>query len=64
MCDFPVEKHCFADHVRTITESLVGYKMTLTHEKNKPFYNEIYNYTQKDKNIYLQKIVCKLIGND
>jgi hypothetical protein len=27
--------------------------MSITHELNKPFANEIYNYTQKDKNVYL-----------
>jgi len=49
----PVERHAFADKLRLITEQLTGYYMTMTHEPNKPFYNPVYNYTQDDKNVYL-----------
>lgn len=49
----PVERHAFADKLRLITEELTGHQMTMTHEPNKPFYNPVYNYTQDDKNVYL-----------
>ena len=48
-----VERHAFADNVKKITEQLVGHPMSVTHELNKPFANEVYNYTQEDKNVYL-----------
>lgn len=32
---------------------LTGHKMGMTHAAGQPFYNEVYNYTQDDKNIFL-----------
>tara|TARA_R110000868_G_scaffold115997_1_gene309333 strand:+ start:915 stop:1544 length:630 start_codon:yes stop_codon:yes gene_type:complete len=49
----PVERHAFADKLRLIAEELTGYEMKMTHEANKPFYNAVYNFTQDDKNVYL-----------
>ena len=49
----PVERHAFADKLRLITEELTGYEMKMTHEPNKPFHNPVYNFTQDDKNVYL-----------
>jgi hypothetical protein len=49
----PVERHAFADKVRDVTELMVGYKMSLTHPSGYPFYNDVYNYTQDGKNVYL-----------
>lgn len=48
-----VERCALADNLRLITEIITGVKMTLTHKKGQPFYNEVYNYTQEQKNIYL-----------
>jgi hypothetical protein len=65
-----VQKHAFADKVREIIELLTGEKMTRVYEKNKPFFNEVYSYTQEQKNIYLSawnKTIgecLQLIGTD
>ena len=48
-----VERCALADNLRLITEIITWVKMTLTHKKGQPFYNEVYNYTQEQKNIYL-----------
>jgi energy-coupling factor transporter ATP-binding protein EcfA2 len=48
-----VERHALADNLRLITEIITGVKMTLTHKKGEPFCNEVYNYTQDQKNIFL-----------
>ena len=56
-----VERHAFADKVRDITELLTGYKMKLMHKAGDPFANNVYNYTQEDKNVYLP-IWDKTIG--
>ena len=65
-----VERHAFADNVRETTQLITGYPLTRTHEKNEPFVNEVYNYTQEDKNVFLDKFgytigeSLQLIGTD
>jgi hypothetical protein len=49
----PVQQHAFADKLKETVQLITGYKMQMTHESGKPFYNPIYNYTQNDKNIYI-----------
>lgn len=49
----PVQQHAFADKLKETVQLITGYKMSMTHESGKPFYNPIYNYTQDDKNIYI-----------
>ena len=56
-----VERHAFADKVRDITELLTGYKMKLINKAGEPFINNVYNYTQEDKNVFLP-IWNKTIG--
>lgn len=45
------ERHAFADKVREIVELLTGKKMAC--DINLPFINEVYNYTQDEKNLFL-----------
>lgn len=56
-----VERHALADKLRLITEILSGIRMSITHEANKPFCNEIRNYTQGQKNIVIKQF-NKTIG--
>ena len=56
-----VERHALADKLRLITEIVSGVRMTTTHEVNKPFCNEIRNYTQDQKNIVIKQF-NKTIG--
>lgn len=49
----PVQQHAFADKLKETVQLITGYKMKKTHESGKPFYNSIYNYTQEDKNVYI-----------
>lgn len=50
----PVERHAFADKLRETCETLTGYVRVKTHEAGQPFQNAVYNYTQEDKNVYLE----------
>ena len=65
-----VERHALADKLRLITEIVSGVKMTTTHEINKPFCNEIRNYTQDQKNIVIKQFnktigeTLQLVGTD
>ena len=65
-----VERHALADKLRLITEIVSGVKMTTTHETNKPFCNEIRNYTQDQKNIVIKQFdktigeTLQLVGTD
>lgn len=65
-----VERHALADKLRLITEIISGTPMTTTHEINKPFCNEIRNYTQDQKNIVIKKFnktigeTLQLVGTD
>lgn len=65
-----VERHALADKLRLITEIISGIRMTTTHEANKPFCNEIRNYTQDQKNIVIKKFgktigeILQLVGTD
>jgi hypothetical protein len=65
-----VERHALADKLRLITEIVSGVRMTKTHEVNKPFCNEIFNYTQDQKNIIIKKFnktigeTLQLVGTD
>jgi hypothetical protein len=65
-----VERHALADKLRLITEIVSGVRMTTTHEVNKPFCNEIRNYTQDQKNIVIKKFdktigeTLQLVGTD
>jgi len=56
-----VERHALADKLRLITEIVSGINMTTTHEVNKPFCNNIRNYTQDQKNIVIKQF-NKTIG--
>jgi len=56
-----VERHALADKLRLITEIISGVRMITTHEVNKPFCNEIKNYSQDQKNIFI-KHFNKTIG--
>jgi len=64
------ERHAFADKIREITELMFGVKMQETHKAGEPFYNQVMNYTQSDKNIMLpgwDKTIgecLQLIGTD
>ena len=65
-----VERHALADKLRLITEIVSGVRMTTTHEINKPFCNEIRNYTQDQKNIVIKQFnktigeTLQLVGTD
>ena len=65
-----VERHALADKLRLITEIVSGVRMTTTHEVNKPFCNEIRNYTQDQKNIFIKQFnktigeILQLVGTD
>ena len=65
-----VERHALADKLRLITEIVSGVRMTTTHEVNKPFCNEIRNYTQDQKNIIIKQFnktigeTLQLVGTD
>jgi len=65
-----VERHAMADKLRLITETITGVKMTITHEKGQPFCNEIRNYTQEQKNIFLPQYnktvgeILQLLGTE
>jgi len=65
-----VERHALADKLRLITEIISGIRMTTTHEANKPFCNEIRNYTQDQKNIVIKQFdktigeTLQLVGTD
>jgi nucleoside-triphosphatase THEP1 len=65
-----VERHALADKLRIITEIVSGIRMTTTHEVNKPFCNEIRNYTQDQKNILIKQFnktigeTLQLVGTD
>jgi len=65
-----VERHALADKLRLITEIVSGIRMTTTHEVNKPFCNEIRNYTQDQKNLVIKQFnktigkTLQLIGTD
>lgn len=65
-----VERHALADKLRLITEIVSGVKMSTTHEINKPFCNEIRNYTQDQKNIVIKQFnktigeTLQLVGTD
>jgi hypothetical protein len=65
-----VERHALADKLRLITEIVSGVRMTTTHEVNKPFCNEIRNYTQDQKNIVIKQFnktigeTLQLVGTD
>ena len=39
--------------MRENVELLTGYQLKKTHDAGDPFFNAVYNYTQKDKNVYL-----------
>lgn len=49
----PVQRHAFADKLRETCELLTGYIRVETHKAGEPFYNSVLNYTQQDKNVYL-----------
>lgn len=49
----PCQRHAFGDKVKETIELLTGYDMKEFCPNNNPFYNEIYNYTQEDKNVFL-----------
>jgi hypothetical protein len=65
-----VERHALSDKLRLITEIVSGIRMTTTHEANKPFCNEIRNYTQDQKNIVIKQFdktigeTLQLVGTD
>jgi len=65
-----VERHALADKLRLITEIVSGVKMSTTHKINKPFCNEIRNYTQDQKNIVIKQFnktigeTLQLVGTD
>jgi len=65
-----VERYALADKLRLITEIISGIRMTTTHEVNKPFCNEIRNYTQDQKNIVIKQFnktigeTLQLVGTD
>ena len=65
-----VERHALADKLRLITEIVSGVRMITTHEINKPFCNEIRNYTQDQKNIVIKQFnktigeTLQLVGTD
>jgi len=65
-----VERYALADKLRLITEIISGIRMTTTHEVNKPFCNEIRNYTQDQKNIVIKEFnktigeTLQLVGTD
>jgi hypothetical protein len=65
-----VERHALADKLRLITEIVSGVRMSTTHEINKPFCNEIRNYTQEQKNIVIKQFnktigeTLQLVGTD
>jgi hypothetical protein len=65
-----VERHALADKLRLITEIISGIPMTTTHKINKPFCNEIRNYTQEQKNIIIKQFnktigeTLQLVGTD
>jgi dephospho-CoA kinase len=65
-----VERHAMADNLRLITEIITGVDMCITHEYGKPFINQIHNYTQEQKNIFLPKFnktigeTLQLVGTD
>jgi hypothetical protein len=65
-----VERHALADKLRLITEIVSGVRMSTTHEINKPFCNEILNYTQEQKNIVIKQFnktigeTLQLVGTD
>jgi hypothetical protein len=65
-----VERHALADKLRLITEIVSGVRMSITHEVNKPFCNEIRNYTQDQKNIVIKQFnktigeTLQLVGTD
>ena len=65
-----VERHALADKLRLITEIISGVRMSTTHEINKPFCNEIHNYTQNQKNIVIKQFnktigeTLQLVGTD
>ena len=65
-----VERHALADKLRLITEIVSGIKMSTTHKINKPFCNEIRNYTQDQKNIVIKQLnktigeTLQLVGTD
>jgi len=65
-----VERHALADKLRLITEIVSGVKMSTTHKINKPFCNEICNYTQDQKNIVIKQFnktigeTLQLVGTD
>lgn len=65
-----VERHALADKLRLITEIVSGIKMSTTHKINKPFCNEIRNYTQDQKNIVIKQFnktigeTLQLVGTD
>lgn len=65
-----VERHALADKLRLITEIVSGIRMSITHEVNKPFCNEIRNYTQDQKNIVIKQFnktigeTLQLVGTD
>lgn len=65
-----VEKHALADKLRLITEIVSGVRMITTHEVNKPFCNEIRNYSQDQKNIVIKQFnktigeTLQLVGTD
>jgi hypothetical protein len=52
-CKVACERHAWADKVRDVTEILTGYLMPITHPAGAPFFNEVKNYTQEDKEHYL-----------
>jgi hypothetical protein len=65
-----VERHALADKLRLIIETVSGIRMTTTHKANKPFCNEIRNYTQDQKNIVIKQFnktigeMLQLVGTD
>jgi hypothetical protein len=65
-----VERHALADKLRLITEIVSGVRMTTTHEVNKPFCNEVRNYTQDQKNVVIKQFdktigeSLQLVGTD
>lgn len=53
LSETPCQRHAFADKVKENLQLLTDYPMTLIYAKGEPFTNEIYNYTQVDKNVLL-----------
>ncbi len=65
-----IERHAFGDNVRGMCEILTGVNRGVTHKTGEPFYNNVYNYTQEEKNLFIPSYnltigeILQLAGTD